>query len=208
MAHESRSLALSLSIFFVGTLGGTVPFEARAQDHSAHHKMMKKDQARYSRSMESYEIPHIVLTDQHGKDTPLVEMFQSSEPVAVNFIFTTCTTICPVMSATFSQMLKELGSDAGGLRLVSISIDPEHDTPERLREYAAKYKAGANWMFLTGKAEEVASTQKAFDAHVGNKMGHEPLTFFRVPGNDQWLRVDGLTSGRALADEYRKLLAQ
>ncbi len=78
----------------------------------------------------------IRLVDQDGRATTLREALESDKPVLVNFIFTTCTTICPVMSAGMSQFLKNLGPQRDSVRVVSISIDPDNDTvarPARLR---------------------------------------------------------------------------
>ncbi len=176
-----------------------------AQDHSAHHEMMSAPQ-RYTRASAAYRTPEVSLVGTDGKRVNLPLLLNGSEPVALNFIFTTCTTICPVMTATFSKMRKELGPDANGLRMVSISIDPEYDTPAALKGYAAKFNAGPNWTFLTGSLEDINTVEKAFDAFTGDKTNHRPLTFFRGRGAAEWVRIDGLANGSDLANEYRELL--
>ena len=202
------SVFLGLSLAWMTCPGDVLnEQEHTSHDHSAHQKMMNEKRINYSRSIETYQIPEISLTNHEGQEINLDSMLRSPEPVAVNFIFTTCTTICPVMTATFSQMRKALGEDADGLQLISISIDPEYDTPSMLKKYADRYKAGERWQFLTGDATQIVTVLKAFDAYVGNKMNHRPLTFFSVPGSDEWVRIDGLTSGADLANEYRQLLA-
>jgi protein SCO1/2 len=123
----------------------------------------------------------------------------------LQFIFTTCPTICPVMSATFSAAQEKFGPDLDRVRMISITIDPEQDTPARLGEYARKFKARRQWLFLTGKMESVIAVQKAFDAYRGTKMRHEPLTFLRAGPGQPWVRLDGLLSAAQLFDEYQKL---
>ncbi len=84
-------------------------------------------------------IPDLALVDQSGRATTLREAIGSDKPVLVNFIFTTCTTICPVMSAGMSQFLTNLGAERDEVRVISISIDPEIDTrrdASRLRHRA------------------------------------------------------------------------
>lgn len=71
-----------------------------------------------------------------------------------DFIFTSCVDECPLMSAEM-QKLQSAFADQADLRLVSFTVDPQTDTPERLQEYAAKYKAGASWHFLTGSKEDL-----------------------------------------------------
>jgi protein SCO1/2 len=163
---------------------------------------------RYSRTYASYAVPEVTLLNQNSEEIRLPELLGTSRPLAVNFVFTTCTTICPVMTATFAQMQRELGDAAGDLQLVSISIDPEYDTPPILREYAKRYGAQYDWQFLTGDAQRITRVLDAFDALTGSKMNHEPFTLFHIPGEKHWVRIDGLTSGSDLASEYRRLLTQ
>ena len=89
--------------------------------------------------------------------------------------------------------------------MVSVSIDPEHDTPERLREYARRFNAGPQWQFLTGDLDDMIAIQKAFDVYRGNKMNHEPTTLLRRAEGGPWVRLDGLASAAAIVDEYGQL---
>jgi protein SCO1/2 len=109
------------------------------------------------------------------------------------------------MTATFSRMRQALGKASEDLRMISISIDPEYDTRSVLEAYAERYQAGNGWQFLTGDKANVVSVLKAFDAYAGSKMNHRPLTFFKVPGEDRWLRIEGLASASDLAIEYLRL---
>jgi protein SCO1/2 len=195
---------VSASRFSFALLTAAAVFPAAAQDHSAHQQMMSAQQ-RYTRVSASYRVPDVSLQNQDGKRIGLAALLSGSEPVALNFIFTTCTTICPVMTATFSRMRKELGPDADGVRMVSISIDPEYDTPTALKEYAGRFNAGPNWSFLTGRFEDIIAVEKAFDAFTGDKTNHRPSTFFRGRGASDWVRIDGLANGSELAKEYREL---
>jgi len=151
-----------------------------------------------------YAVPDVTLLDASGRAVSLPTLLASEEPVALNFIFTTCTTICPVMTATFAQMKRQLGDDAGRVRLVSISIDPEQDRPEVLRRYAERF--GAGWTFLTGDGRDVERVLRAFGAYGGSKMNHRPLTLLKDPRQADWVRLEGLASGDALAHEVRARL--
>jgi protein SCO1/2 len=196
-----------LLISFLGM--GLVKMGYAQEDHSAHHAMMHPKLERYTRSVETYTIPEITLINQEDKTVTLSSLLKSSERVALNFIFTTCTTICPVMTATFAKMRQQLSTEADKLLMISISIDPEQDTPAALQAYAKRYQANPQWQFLTGDLEQIVAIQKAFNAYTGNKMNHRPLTFFKQPNqNNQWIRIDGLASSADLAKEYRSLLAK
>jgi protein SCO1/2 len=160
---------------------------------------------RYERSVVEYRVPETMLVNHEGREVDLPRLLGAPEPVALNFIFTSCPTICPVMTATFARMRAVLGDDADGLRMVSVSIDPEHDTSAVLKSYAQRHQAPADWQFLTGNAEQIVAVQKAFDAYAGNKMNHRPLTLLKPRGSARWVRIVGLASGTDLANEYRAL---
>ena len=162
--------------------------------------------AQYVRTVASYPVSNLRFLDQESRDVVLADVLrEDGRPIALNFVFTTCNTICPVMTATFAKLRNELGESASDLRLVSVTIDPEHDTPAVLHQYAERYAAGADWRFLTGTVEEIVAVQKAFDAFAGSKMNHRPLTFLRAPGSSDWVRIDGFASAAELAAEVRSL---
>jgi protein SCO1/2 len=179
---------------------------ASAADPHAHHRHMLESKA-YSRSERYYDLPDLAVVDMNGESSSLLEEISTDQPMMLNFIFTTCTTICPVMSATFAQVQEGLGAGRGQVRMVSISIDPEHDTPERLHAYAARFKAGSQWQFLTGSREDIVAIQKAFDAYRGTKANHVPLTFLRASAGTPWVRLEGLASASDVIREYEKLTA-
>lgn len=160
----------------------------------------------HQRSERRYRVPDVTLVDEHARAVRLREALDADGPVLVNFIFTTCNAICPVMSGIFARVPRELGEDAERVRLVSISIDPEQDTPARLRAYAARFSAGPGWRFLTGSAADVAAVQRAFDAYRGDKMNHEPLTLLHAGPGRPWIRLDGFASAAALAREVREVV--
>lgn len=180
---------------------------AHQQDEHAHHKAMMSHKG-YVRSEHNYPVPDVTLTDQEGKAVPLRDIILAEGPVMLNFIFTTCTTICPVLSASFAQTQKELGPDAAEVRMISISIDPEHDSPARLREYAQRFHAGEGWVFYTGDLADIVAVQKAFDAYRGDKMSHPPLTYLRAQPDAPWVRLEGFASAGELVREYRALVSE
>jgi len=162
----------------------------------------------YQRSVRSYTIPDVELIDSDARPVRLRELLSSDEPVMLNFIFTTCSTICPVMVRVFSDVPSRLGAASKDLRMISISIDPENDTPARLRTYAKSFGEGLRWRFLTGRVQDIKSVQMAFDSYRGDKMAHEPLTLIRQGRGKTWLRIDGFANPDELASEYRRIAAR
>lgn len=174
-------------------------------DHSHHHQHGKvASSGDYTRSVVQYQTPNVKLVDTNGKSVWLRNWLDGDAPVMLNFIFTTCTTICPVTSATFSMVQEKFEAEHGKIRLVSISIDPEHDSPPKLNEYAKKFGAGAQWGMLTGSTENSIAVQRAFDVYLGDKMNHRPVTLIRKGAGKPWLRIEGFASADDLLREYHE----
>lgn len=213
---SAGTLAVAL---FLGN--GIAMSGAWAEDHSMHdmhhmHDMQGMDHSRhmqsmsqagtYTRTVESHTIPAVKLVDVNGKPVALRELLDGRSAVMVNFIFTTCTTICPVMTSTFQQVQEKLGKDRNDVRMVSISIDPENDTPRKMKEYAARHNAGSQWLFLTGTLANSIEVQKALGVFAGEKMNHKPVTLMKAEGSrSQWVRLEGLADAGQVVEEYRKL---
>lgn len=192
-----------------GTLLSTgIGWAHDGHEHAAHMAAASNEASRYQRSLGTYTVPDVALTDADGKAVRLRELLATPDPVMLNFIFTTCGAICPVMSKVFSEVPGSLGAQADRLRMISISIDPEHDTPARLKSYAGTYGASTRWTFLTGRVEDVKAVQLAFDSYRGDKMSHEPLTLLHLAPGKSWVRIDGFASAKDLAQEYRKAVKQ
>ena len=157
----------------------------------------------------AYTIPaDITLIDQDGRPVRLAALLAEPHPVVMQFIFTSCATICPVLSAGIASAQAALVRRAPDVRILSISIDPTYDTPARLKAYAARYRANENWRFLTGPEPMIRRTIAAFDALLrsDNKMYHRPYTYFRGPKGD-WLRVDRLLSRDELLQQFETVMA-
>ena len=163
--------------------------------------------ATISRSSVTYETPDVSLVRADGKRVSLPQELDDGRPVLLNFIFTTCSSICPLASRTLEEFQRKLGPQAAKLHLMSISIDPEEDTPARLRAYARKFHAGPEWQYYTGTVAASLAAQKAFDVYRGEKMSHTPVTLLRSAPGKPWLRIEGFVTPDELVDDYQKLLA-
>lgn len=181
---------------------------AVAEDHSHHHHhhAMPAEADGYVRTQAAYTVPDVKLVDADGAGVPLRrELAQQDRPLILNFIFTTCGAVCPVMSATFSQLQAALGPERDAVRMLSISIDPEEDTPAALKAYAGKYGAGPQWRMLTGSLDDSIAVQRAFGVYRGDKMNHQPATFLRAAPGQPWVRLDGFASAADILREVGQL---
>jgi protein SCO1/2 len=167
-----------------------------------HYNHEAKSEGVVQVSRVTYSLPDVYLTSMSNTRTGFVSLV-NEEPVILNFIFTTCTAVCPMLTATFSQVQEQLVSANLSVPLISISIDPEQDTPARLKEYAQKFGADPNWQFFTGDKASIIALQKAFGAYRGNKMNHVPQTFIKTKTRE-WIRIDGFASAMDIISEYVK----
>ena len=138
-------------------------------------------------------IPDVEVLDQNGNQLHFYSDLVKGKTVAINFIFTNCTTICPPLAATFARVQKEMGDKVGrDVHFISISVDPLTDTPERLKAWGGKFKAGAGWTFVTGNKQEMDKLLSALGASVARREDHSPTV---IVGNDLkgiWTRTYGL----------------
>gem|GEM_PF-101970 len=120
--------------------------------------------------------------------------------VLIDFVYARCQEICPLMTARLAQVQRELGERVGrDIFMYSISLDPEHDTPEVLRDYVRRFKVGPGWTFLTGRPEDIAV--------IRHKLGERSRTLAEhrsdaVLGNDatgQWMRTP-------VFDDYQRIV--
>lgn len=140
-------------------------------------------------------IPDVDVLDQDGNQLHFYSDLIKGKTVAINFIFTNCTTICPPLAATFQRVQKQMGDKVGrDVHFISISVDPVTDTPERLKAWGAKFKAGVGWTFVTATKEEMDKLLNALSASVSRREDHSPTL---IVGNDLkgvWTRTYGLAN--------------
>jgi len=193
-------LLLALLCFVV------TPAFADTDPHAGHRKAMSSTQI--GKSLHSYNVDDLEFVAMDGRESTLGEAINTGNPVIVNFIFTTCTTICPVQTATFAQVQRKLGERANDVTMISVSIDPEHDTPSRLRDYSQLFNAGPQWQFITGSMEEMIDIQKAFEAYHGAKMNHRPLVLIKAPDDERWLRLEGMAGASDILEELQEIMSR
>jgi protein SCO1/2 len=161
------------------------------------------EELKYKRTIENYTMPDVTLINQDGKRVKLKNLINSDKPVVVDFIYGTCTTICPVLSAGFSNLQNKLGPSSQNVRLISITIDPEHDSPNVMKEYLKRYRAKPGWDFLTGSRSDIDAVMKGFNAYIPDKMSHYPLNLIRSPKDGSWVRLFGIMSSREFMEEFQ-----
>ena len=141
------------------------------------------------------EIPDVELLDQDGRKVRFYSDLVKGKVVVINFIFTTCTTICPPLGATFARVQKDLGARAGrDVHFISVSVDPATDTPERLKDWGAKFHAGGGWTFVTGEKQHIDELLRALGAATARREDHTPTVLIGNDARGQWTRTYGLAA--------------
>ena len=140
--------------------------------------------------------PNIELITHEGKKVHFYDDLIKGKIVAIELIYTTCGYSCPLETARLAQVQKKLGSRVGSdIFFYSISIDPEHDTPDVLRAYMEKFHVGPGWTFLTGKKKDIDFLSQKLGLYSDpsvNKDGHLAHILIGNETTGQWMRGSAL----------------
>jgi protein SCO1/2 len=169
------------------------PFGALAdEDPHAKHRAMMKQKSNPAAESAEVDLRDRPLVDQHGQEVMFVSDVIGDNIVVMDFVYTTCTTICPVLSALFNQVQKKLGDDVGKeITLVSMSVDPIRDTPQRMKAYSAKHGAGDGWLWLTGPKPVVDEVLVGLGAYTTNFQDHPSMVLIGDGQTGEWQRLFG-----------------
>lgn len=161
------------------------------------------------KALDGVTVPDVKLIDQDGRPVRFYTDLVKGQVVAMNFVFTSCGTICPPMGANFARLQKILGGRPDGKRvkLISVSIDPGNDTPERLKAWAAKFGAQPGWTLVTGDREEVTRLLKAMGVFNASPAAHTPVVLVGDDARHHWTRAYGLAPPDKLAELIGRVTA-
>lgn len=178
-----------------------------AQAHGSHEHHAADPAAKPSSVQ--VRVPDAVLLDPSGRERKLKTDVMGDRVVVVNFVFTTCTTVCPVSSAILAQLQERLGAQLGkDVQLVSITVDPQRDTPARLKAYASKVGAGPGWTWLTGRKDVVDGVLKSFGAYTTKPEDHPAMMLVGSARTGQWTRLYGFPAVTDVLAEVTQHVAQ
>jgi cytochrome oxidase Cu insertion factor (SCO1/SenC/PrrC family)/ABC-type branched-subunit amino acid transport system substrate-binding protein len=147
----------------------------------------------------------IELVDQNGAKVRFYSDLLAGKVVVINSFFATCNGSCPVMSATFKKIRAALGDRIGrDVHLISITVDPETDTPEQLRKFAKAASAGPGWHFVTGEKKNVSEALRKLGLLTDTKETHTAVVLIGNEPKGVWKKAFGL----AAADEVVRLVKE
>jgi protein SCO1/2 len=180
---------------------------AQAQTAPAPAPLTLSDKAR--QRIQRLNLPNIPLITHEGKHVLFYDDLVKDKAVTLNFFFTNCDEICPLVTANLARVQKLLGNQVGrDIHMYSFTLKPAEDNVSAIREYRQKFGAGPGWTFFTAKPDDMEKLRRAIgfsypdpaiDAdktqHIGNvRYGNEPLML--------WSACQGMAHAQWIAETF------
>jgi protein SCO1/2 len=204
---SKKVIALVLGFTLVASVSAhdLQPIDPHAQH--AQHKQVAAAQS--NMAMARVELPDgMSMLNQFGDKVDLRKDVIGDKIVAINFVYTTCTTVCPVVSSIFTMVQKSIGEQMGkDVALITITVDPTRDTPHRLLNYSKNFNPGAGWSWLTGDKKTVDKTLRALGAYTPNFEDHPAMVLIGDDTNSQWYRYYGFPAPDVIETRVKDLLS-
>lgn len=152
-------------------------------------------------------LPDLILLDQDSRRVRFYSDLIKNKIVLISFFYTSCTYVCQMQGKVFSELQAEIGERLGKeVFLISVTMDPETDTPERLKNWAAQNGLRKGWTLVTGSKDEMA---KLVSHLTGNPLGriemHSPFIYIGDDKNDNWAATYGLAAPKKLAKKIKEM---
>lgn len=153
-------------------------------------------------------IPDAEVFNQDGERIRFYSDLIKDRVVIVSFVFTSCNFICPMQGESLSKLQAMLGERLGrDVHLVSVSLDPEGDTPERLKTWGSKFGVRPGWTLVTGKKSEIDKVAMALTGAPVVKGEHSPVAFIGSDKTGRWIRAYGLADPGKFASQINEVTA-
>ena len=199
-----RLTAAACALLLLASLAGGAALAHSDEEHGgspAAESAPKDDTAVRLKSL-----PDLELLDRQGEPRHFVSEVLGDNIVVIDFIYTSCTTACPVLTAIMGQVKSELADRVGrDVAVVSLTVDPVTDTPERLSAYAREHGAGDDWRFLTGRKDDIDRLLTQLGAYTPDFEDHPVSIMVGDARRNVWYRFFGFTSPQRLLDAVDKL---
>ena len=158
---------------------------------------------------QAQRFPNVVLRTQDGVSVRFYDDLIKGKIVMINFMFTTCTSICPRTTANLVRVEELLGERLGrDVRIISITVDPLADTPEVLRKYAARYGTKQGWYFVTGNGKDIDLIRRKLGVYENSsdKTQHSGVLIYGNDTTGQWAATPALADSRSIARSVMRLV--
>ena len=150
--------------------------------------------------------PNVPLVTHNGQTVRFYDDLMKGKKVLVNFIFTSCEQSCPLDTANMARLQKLFGERMGrDIFMYSITLDPEHDTPQALQAYAERFGAGPGWLFLSGKREDIDKVRDKLGDR-GDKEEHANTVRVGDVDKTRWIKLPLAADPNYMMVEIRSTL--
>ncbi|HEX8162460.1 MAG TPA: SCO family protein [Pyrinomonadaceae bacterium] len=149
-------------------------------------------------------MPDVEVTDQDGRKSRFYTDLVKGKVVIINFVFTSCTYVCPMQGANFAKLQAALGDRLGrDVSLISVSTDPVVDTPARLKAWGERFGAKPGWTLVTGGKDEMEKLLRSLTGDGARRGEHSPVALLGDFERGAWVRAYGLSE----PERYLELLS-
>ena len=196
---------MATMLFSAALLGG---IEAPAAHDAHHHAAPAEAEAQGCGRVTLHDLQ---LADMDGHTIRFKSEAVGNRIVVVGFIYTSCTTICPVTSAVFAdvqqRLIKTLGERFGHeVKLITLTVDPATDTSERLKAYAANFGSPGGWLWLTGEKPQVDRVLTGLGAYAADFTRHSGAVLVGDARTGDWMRFYGIPNPTDIVNRVDQLL--
>ena len=178
-----------------------------ADSHAQHNAVAASES---DMAMARIDLPDsLSMLNQFGDKVDLRKDVIGDKIVVIDFVYTTCTTVCPVVSSILSMVQKHFGDQMDkDVVLISITVDPARDTPHRLLSYSKNFNLGSGWSWLTGDKKSVDKALSALGAYTPNFEDHPAMMLIGDDSKSEWYRYYGFPAPAAIETKVKDLLAK
>ncbi len=176
--------------------------------HGQHHEHAQPDKTAQPSTFR-LSIPDVEVLNQDGQRVKLYTDLIKGRRVVINFIYTTCKAVCPLSGDNFARLQAHLGEGLGkDVYMLSITTDPENDTPVQLKNWSQRYHPKAGWTFVTGDATAMNAVLRALTGEGARRGYHNPVAFVVDDERGAWKRTNGLEAPAKLVEMLDELSVQ
>jgi protein SCO1/2 len=179
-------------------IGGAGSFRSETQSETKRTRTPGEVAASY--------FPNNVLINQNNQSVHFFDDLLKGKTVLINLMFTTCTGICPTMTANLQKVQGLLGDRVGkDINMISVTVDPLTDTPGALKNYATKFNVKPGWHFLTGSKADVDVVLRKLGGYVDDKNDHNSILMIGNVETGEWMKMFAMSKPSDIVESALKI---
>jgi protein SCO1/2 len=158
---------------------------------------------------EEVAVPNVALVTHDGTRVRLYDDLVRGKVVLINFMFTTCSSVCPRATANLVKVAEGLGERLErDVRMISVTVDPRRDTPPVLKKYAARFNTPPGWYFVTGAESDIDRIRDSLgvNADGDDRNDHTGMLVYGNEPTSQWAMTPVVTNPKTILWSLNGLL--